>query len=362
MTHSRALGRAAPTKGNRPVHGFRKHPRHLRDDEGMTLTELLIASTLLVVLLTVVMTSMSLVSRVTDNVSSQYEENDQALPALAPMQSLIRAEVEPGPTTLIGAPTPGFGVDKPSASLPTPDAISGIGNFSLTFYTNIGSAYHNVTGAGTTAGPAMIVAGEYDSSGNAVNPNLPNPSQCNTSTPCSFQVREYLPHVHNDSGSSSCPFTTSVAPPPTPDPTPPAPCQYTSTYTLVTNVLDVINDPSQQSGGAPTQPIFTYDILDTTVDAAFELTPSEVQTGTIQLSAARGYPSPTTASLTSCAAPISTYTTCPADAIQSVGIDLMIGVKGSGDNGNVENQTIVYRYPESPESSTYPYQYSGTVG
>ncbi len=99
-------------------------------------------------------------------------------------------------------------------------------------------------------------------------------------------------------------------------------------------------------------------------DLAFQLTSPEVQSGTIQLTTSRGYPAPgtNTVSLTSCAAPSGAYPTCPADAIQSVGIDLMIGVKGSGDNGNVENQTIVYRYPESPDSSTYPYQYSGTVG
>ncbi len=242
MTITRALSHT-PTNVNQTARPLGPVQRPARDDTGMTLTELLIASTLLLVLLTVVMTSMSLVSRVTDNVSSQYEENDQALPALAPMQSLVRAEVEPGPTTFIGAPTPGFGVDTPSGVLGTPDQISGIGNFALTFYANIGTAYHNVTGTGTTAGPVMIVAEELDSSGNPVT----SASTCSTTTLCSFQVREYLPHVHNDSGVSSCPFTTSIAPPPTPDPTPPHPCQYSSNYTLITDVSDVINNPSQVS-------------------------------------------------------------------------------------------------------------------
>lgn len=329
----------------------------VRDDAGMTLTELLIASTLLVVLLTVVMISMNLVSTVTDNVSSQYAENDQALPALAPLQTLLRAEVEPAPATpVVGAPTPGFGLDTPAtAEGSTADQISDIGNFSLTFYSNIGTAYNNVTSAGTTAGPAMLVAEEVDQSGQAVTFGT---SQCNTSSPCSFQVREYLPEVDPQTGDSSCPVgnepSTNV-------------CQYNlSKYTLVTDAADVINDPSQQANGAPTEPIFTYDIFDPTNDQAFVLTPGEVQTGTIQLVANHNYPAGTPnvtlTGPTACAVANGTYPTCPADDIQSVGVDLMIGIKGSGTNGNVENQTIVYRYPESPGSPTYPYQYSSTAG
>ena len=343
---------------------YPSHPKGVRDDTGMTLTELLIASTLLVVLLTVVMTSMNLISSVTDNVSAQYEESDQAVPALAPLEALVRSEVEPGPTTAVGAPTPGFGVDTPAVAPATADTISGIGNFSLTFYANIGTAYHNVTGgSGTTAGPAMIVAEELDQSGNPVT----SASSCLSATPCSFQVREYLPTV-DSFGVSSCPFTTPPpAPPPMPDLTPPPPCSYSSKYAVITNVLHVVNNPSLQSGGGPTQPIFTYDILDTTNDLSFQLASSEVQSGTILLSEARGYPAPgtNTVNLTSCAPPNGSYPTCPADAIQSVGIDLTIGVAGSGSDGNVENQVIAYRF--TPASvplflPTYPYLYSSSVG
>jgi hypothetical protein len=52
-----------------------------------------------------------------------------------------------------------------------------------------------------------------------------------------------------------------------------------------------------------------------------------------------------------------------------VGIDLVIGVKGasvtsatSNSLNTFDNQTIVYRYPESSGATTYPYQYSATVG
>ena len=331
----------------------------------MTLTELLIASTLLVVLLTVVMTTMNLLGTVTDQVSAQYQENDQAIPALAPLETLIRSEVEPAPPTAVGAPTPGFGIDTPAVAPATADQISGIGNFSLTFYANIGTAYNNVTGTGTTAGPAKIVALELDSNGNPVVSSPPAlATTCSSATPCSFQVREYLPVV-DSFGVSSCPFpSVQPLPPPTPDPTPG--CNYSTTYKVITNVLHVINNPYLQSGGGPAQPIFTYDILDTTNQLAFQLSPAEVETGPIQLSTDRGYPAGTpSVSLTSCSAPNSTYPTCPADAIQSVGIDLMIGVKGSGSNGNVENQVIAYR--DTPASvplflPTYPYLYSNSVG
>lgn len=282
----------------------------------MTLTELLIASTLLVVLLTVTMVSMNLISTVSSSVSAQYEENDQAIPALTPLAALIRAEVEPGPTTAVGAPTPGFGLDTPAVTPATADTISRIGNFRLQFYANIGTSYNNVTGTGTTAGPAKIVAEELDSTGHLVSTQAPT-STCASATPCSFQVREYLPTV-DSFGVSSCPVfgspSTNI-------------CQYSSKYTLVSNVLHVINNPSQESGGASTEPIFTYDILDTSNQTAFQLTPPEVESGSIQLVANHGYPSGTpNVSLTSCAAPNPAYPTCAADAIQSVGIDLMIGV------------------------------------
>ena len=54
---------------------------------------------------------------------------------------------------------------------------------------------------------------------------------------------------------------------------------------------------------------------------------------------------------------------CPADAIQSVGVDLHGGeARQSTAEGAVEDHLVVYRYAESPGSSTYPYQYSETNG
>ena len=335
----------------------RESPRHRRhrDDAGFSLAELLIASTLLVVLLTVVMVSVSLVSSVTDNVTSQYQEYDQAIPALAPLQSLIRAEVEPGPATGAGAPTPGF---------------SAITNSSMTFYANIGTAYGDVTDdtPATTAGPAMIVAEEIAPDGQTV--ATPTTS-CSAALPCSFQVREYLPKQTNVNGVlyPTCPVIdsaigTGIAPsPPAQVPTttptsqiPIGPCAFKSSYTLVSDVSDVVNSP------AANQPIFTYSILDSTNSLNFTLTPTEVQTGNIQLNQHPGYPSNApTLQLTSCTAPGGSYPTCPLDAIQSVGIDLWVAVKGAGAQ-KVENDSVVYRYPEPSPNASYPYQYQTTTG
>ncbi len=124
------------------------------DDAGMTLIELLVTSSILVVLLAMVFVSMDLINSVSGSVTSQFEEFNQALPAMAPFRSLLAAEVEPGPTAGDLTPVPGF---------------QSIGNFSMTFYANIGTAYDHTTSCpsgqtcttgGTTAGPAKIVAEE----------------------------------------------------------------------------------------------------------------------------------------------------------------------------------------------------------
>jgi hypothetical protein len=284
--------------------------RAAADDSGMSLTEVLIASTLLVVVLTCVMITMDVVNRVSASVSAQSSEYDLTIPAFGPLQNLLRAEVEPAGPAVSGAPTPGFKV---------------VGNFSLTFYANIGTAYNNVTSAGTTGGPALIVAQEVDASGNLVTSS----TNCTTKIPCSFQVKQYLPTIAL--GVSTCPVVGN----------PGGTCQYSSTFKLLTNVLSVVNNPNPQNG--PTQPIFSYNIFDTSTKVGSNLTPAQVQSGLL------------------CTGPGATL--CPADVIQSVGVELMVAKPGAGTNGTVDDQTIVYRYAQSPGSTTgYPYQYTLKAG
>ena len=125
----------------------------------MTMVELMITSTVLVVLLGMVFISVSLINDVSTNVSSQYQEFDQALPALAPFHSLLAAQIEPGPP-VAGVPNPPFGIPSPGPpGLPS----AAIGNFAMAFYANVGTAYSNTVSCpasqpgctGSTAGPAM---------------------------------------------------------------------------------------------------------------------------------------------------------------------------------------------------------------
>jgi len=335
-----------------------------RDDSGMTLVELMVTSTVLMVLMGMVFVSLTMVESLSTSVSSQYQEFQQALPAMAPFHGILAAEVEPAP---------------PVNNVPTPPFAS-IGNFVITFYTNIGTSFDNTTSCpngqscatgGTTAGPAKIVALELDRSGNPVSAT----TTCTAAFPCSFQVRIYLPLTGLTApGVSSCP---DVGTGPT--------CQYGTTYRLMANVQNVVNNPAsldpvtgaQADPNVPVSPIFGFTLLDTgglyqptgvTYPAqAITLTPAQVQTQQLTGLAVPplGYPVDGQG-LAVCAAPSANYptvaTACPADAVQSVSIDLQIAKPGTGINGAQENNLVVYRFAQSPGSSTAPYQYSKAVG
>jgi hypothetical protein len=328
-----------------------------RDDSGMTLVELMVTSTVLIILLGMVFISITMVDGLSGSVTSQYQEFQQALPAMAPFHSLVAAEVEPAPP-VAGVPSPGF------SSVGNPTGYYAIGNFSTVFYANIGTAYDNTVscptgscpGGGSTAGPAKIVAIELDANGNPA-------TACSPGAPCTFQVRMYLPLTGLTSpGVSSCP---GVGTGPT--------CQYSSTYKLVANVQNVVNDPSGASPGTQNNPIFSYTILDTggTFNGttyppqAITLNQTEVQSQLITGLAGMGYPVDTQ-SLTACAAPSANYptlaTACPADAVQSVTVDLQVEKPGTGTSAAQEDNLVVYRYAQSPGSATAPYQYSATEG
>ncbi len=206
--------------------------RRRHDDEGMTLVELLLASTLLVVLTTLVMLSMTTFTQLGGSVDAQYQEYDTILPAAANLRPLVAAEAEPGPADATGAPIPGFGVDTSG----TPDTVSGIGNFSLTFYANIANAN----------GPAKIVAGLTTISGT---PDTGSTTTCAVKTPCDFQVQEYLPNA------GTCPGVSTGTK-----------CTYPTTYKLLTDVLNVINTTAQ--------PVFNYVVFDPATTCATQTVPA----------------------------------------------------------------------------------------
>jgi hypothetical protein len=282
----------------------------------------------MMVLLTSVMVTMDMLNTVTNSVSAQAQEFEQALPALAPLQNLVRAEVEPAPPATNGA----------NQQLPSP-GFQPIGNFSLTFYADIGTAYNNVTSLGTTGGPVKVVAQEVDANGNAVTSS----TTCSTTSPCSFQVMEYLPQII--SGVSTCPIADQGG----------TACTYGATGTgkLLVNVVGVTNNPNSSS---TIQPIFTYNVFNPTAGIGCTLT----STCSVTPNLTSNVPSSGNGSATACQAQvpsgIATVAQTCNDYIQSVGVELMVARKGAGTNGTVDEQTVVYRYAQSSGASYYPYQ------
>ena len=354
-----------------------------RDDTGMTLVEVLVTTTILVVVLGMVMISMNLIDSVSDGVTAQYQEFDQVIPSLAAVRTLVAEEAEPAPVSA-GIPTPAFSVV--GAAPPTAPPYTGATvtpyslNFAVSWYANVGTSYANVVGANPscqptcTAGPAKVVALEVDNSGNAA-------TNCSTST-CALQVWMYLPLVGYPwsaaAGTSTCPVpvngtsggTCQYAPmnadgtpclgsssscyywPTNANGTPAAASnQFAGTYRLVANIRGVTNDPSLGSS----DPLFSYTAFDTTTNTSYQLQASDLNQNPPVASNVPGSPS-----LLSCTG--LTVETCPLDAIRSVGIHLQVDQKGSGTNGLVEDQVIDYRQPLTLVAQTadgcLPFQYN----
>jgi prepilin-type N-terminal cleavage/methylation domain-containing protein len=311
------------------IAALRQRPR---DDDGMTMVELIITSAVLVVLLGMVLLSMNLIESLDANVTAQYQEFDQVVPSLAPLRTLVASEVEPA---------------MPASGVPTP-AFQSIGNFSATWTTNVGTNYDNVVGASNcpslcTAGPAQVVAEELDGNGNPVVSTSAGPNTtCSSKSPCSFQVRLYLPMMSATSpGTSTCPVPING--------TPNGTCQYSSSYKLISNIQDVVNNPASVDGsGNPLHPIFTYTVADATtanpllLTAAMINNPSGVISGSQPLNTCTG----------------TTGLLCPLDDIQSVTIHLRVQRPATNSSGVVDNTIVEYRQPLSAISGCYSYQYS----
>lgn len=357
--------------------------RRHRDDSGMTLVELMVTATILVVVLGMVLISMNLIDTVSDGVTAQYQEFNQVVPSLSVIRTLIAEETEPAPVSG-GIPTPAFSIL--GAAQPTVPPYMGATvspyslNFAVSWYANVGTSYNNVVGASPsctptcTAGPAKVVAIEVNSSGNPA-------TNCSTSS-CSLQVWMYLPLVGYPwsaaAGTSTCPVPVDGTAggacqyaPMNADGTPclgsPSTCYYwpmsaagtpaptssyfASTYRLVANIQDVSNNPALGSA----DPLFTYAVYDTNTSLSYTLLASDLNSTQPVASNVPGSPS-----LLSCTG--LTVETCPLDAVRSVGIHLKVNQAGSGTNGLVEDQIIDYRQPLTLEPQTadscLPFQYN----
>jgi hypothetical protein len=220
-------------------------------ESGMMLTELLVASTVLIVLVTLVLVTVSSYLSLSNQVLGSYHNTEQDVLVGSNFQKLVRAEVEPGPTPTTGAnanvPSPAFSTVSGSDTGQYVGSTA-VGTFSTTFYSNVGNS----------AGPAQIVASE-----------TANPVVAGKPKTWTFSVTEQIP----DAGS--CPFaanSTNV-------------CTYTHNGArLVFRVPYVVNYDTPTTVYAGTSqatnlaytPIFTYILLQTSSGSSGQEVPVSV--------------------------------------------------------------------------------------
>jgi hypothetical protein len=280
------------------------------DDQGLSLVELLVAFAALLILFGIVASAITTYLAVSNKVIASYNTNDEILPTSIIIQRLIRSQVEPAPI-----PTASAQVDAPQCPVlnaPCPAFVLGsVGTTSTTFYANVGT----LTVGGTAhPGPARIVM------------SASTPVKC---TGCNyyasqFTVTEQAPDLN------SCPFSASST----------LHCTYTTAPLVeLVDLNGVINGQANLLN--PSTPIFTYNTLDpysaTYVPGNTNFSTSQCQPPTV--TTVNGIPT-TTAS------------NCPADNIQSVGVDLQVVQAGSQSESYQENSFTVYRL----SSASYLYR------
>ena len=302
-------------------------------DSGMTLTELLIAFTVMILLMTVATAALTTYLNLGEQVISSYGNTEQVLTVATSLQKLVRSQVEPAPTPTTGAnaniPSPPFST---VAGSDTGQYVgsTAVGTFSATFYSNVGNA----------AGPARIVATE-----------TANPGAVGNRRTWTFTVTQQIP----DAGS--CPFAVSSA----------KICTYNGTSNnppkIVLSLPDVVNNdtPTTAYPGTPqATPLQLHPDLHLHPPADLDgpQQPGATGAGLRGNPCARGFfwPLPqakqddsifTTCTATQTATPIAN--TCPGDAVQGVTIDLLIRTPGSPTP--TEDNTTVFAL--SPTSYLY---------
>jgi hypothetical protein len=175
-------------------------------DDGLTLIELLVAFTAMLVLFGIIGTVITVYLSTATTVVSTYNNVDQILPGTTTIQRLIRSQVEPAPVNGSGVPAPPF-------------VTSSVGTTSVTFYANIGDAN----------GPAKIVM----ASG--------TPTKCSN---CRFYTSIFTVTQY-PANSGTCPGVSNGTA-----------CTWSSTGRVLVNIYNVVN--GQANLPDPTTPIFTY--------------------------------------------------------------------------------------------------------
>lgn len=317
-----------PARAERRDLSAKRHRANVcRNDDGLTLVEVLVAFTALIVLFTISANVLTTYLNLGTSVTSSYSATDQLLPGSIIMQRLLRSQVEPAPTltsTVTGVPA-GYCAN-PTANVPCPAfPPSTVGVYSTTFYANIGDVN----------GPAKIVMAET------------TPTKCSG---CKFPSATFTVTQYR-AVASTCPFSATAT----------NVCSWSATGTILVNIHNVVNGLSLNSSGTPIlstslptplPEIFTYNTLDLnptnqtppapaiyvpTAGGAASTTPASLPTGILA-----GFATCNAPNLNGEGEPI--LSNCPADIIQSVRVDLEVQFQGSPLQ---ENSFTVYRLSSS---------------
>ncbi len=292
-----------------------------RGDDGLTLVELMVAFTALLVLFGIMANVLTTYLNIGSTVTSTYAGTDQLLPSSIILQRLIRSEVEPAPTlsTTVGGACA-------AANVPCPPFLPAtIGSYSTTFYANLALP---PTPGGAVMGPAKVVMA------------LSTPTKCSG---CKFPTAQFT--VTEYPATANCPLSLTAT----------TVCAWSASGTRVVTINNVVNGLTL-SGATPVlsaTPIFTYNTLD-----PYSATYVPNAGGTPSATPA-GLPSGILPGFATCNAPTTnangdpTSSNCPADNIQSVQVDIQIQVQGANMQ---ENSFTVYRL------SSTSYLYSTLVG
>jgi hypothetical protein len=266
--------------------------------------------------LTVVGTALTTYLSAGSAVVSSEGAIDNLLPSSVIVQRLIRSEVEPAPTPTAAAQVsspvcPTLNAPCPAFVLGTSSPVSSA--YATTFYANVGAIN------GVNYGPAKIVMAT----------STPAPAGCVPAKCTSqFTVTQQGPD------QNSCPYSLSST----------NHCTYSTmpTKTLVT-INNVIN--GQTNLQYASTPIFTYNTLDR-YSAAY--VPSASASGFV-----RGQCLAPTLTVNQQGFTVPSNSNCPADGVESVGVDLETRVTSSAVQ---ENYFVVFRL------SSTSYLYSPVVG
>jgi hypothetical protein len=262
----------------------------------MTLVEILVSMTVLMVILAMTTTVISTFYNQQTQLTASYSAFQQILPASTTLQQFFRTLTEPAPTASTGVPVPAF---TPVSTSPA-SALKGPFNLSpnsATFATNLGNP----------SGPSLVTVTTTANTSPAGTYTLTATVASPTANTCPG-----TPETGNNLSS------TSTA------------CTWSSTPTRAFQITDLTNGSATAAS-----PVFQYTLSSSTTNTPVPYTTAGVSPGSVWTS---------TFGANSC----TTTTSCPVTQIQTVTIDIEVQAPSGG---TASYQTLVSAL--APNYSTF---------